>query len=246
MIFFTQRPEFFKYLVGYYKFDGNVRDSANAASDLNAIPNPAYSAGKLGLGFDFNSTNMSGQALRNNGTKYTFTNGTNDLPFCFSFWMIYRGGSTDFRCIFGRNAIGSSIASPNSEYQLLITTGHKLSLSKYSMGMLANNATITTVESVPLDTLIHVVLTDDALGNTLIYFNGIQKATVGASMGSGFARFTTGAEARQGFGNSLGVPTPSSRVFYGLLDDFAIFKNYILKPDDIAWIYNSGNGKELK
>lgn len=234
------------HLVGYYKFNDNLNDSAPSPVNLTTIPSPQYSAAKLGNGFDFNSTNIQNQVLKTSTAgKYAFTNGTNDLPFSLSFWMNYRGGGGgSFRHIFGRNKYGGSDNSTNAEYRITIEKSGRLSVVKFSQGNASNSIAITTTATIATNTFLHIVITDDAAGNTLIYINGILQTTTISNNGSGFVRFgTTGAS--EGFGNSPGV-ADSRYWFNGILDDFAIFKGYALTQDDINYIYNSGNGKELK
>lgn len=242
-LFLNGRRKLIHYLVGYYKFNGNLLDSANNPSNLVSIPNPMYINAKLGLGFDFNSTSINGQALRTSGTKYRFTDGTNDLPFSLSFWMVYRGGGSSFRHIFGRNNYGSSIGETTAEYRIAIETG-RLSVVKFSLGNRNNSIGIFTTAIIPTDTMMHITITDNALGSTLIYINGVLQTTTSMNNGTGFDKFGI-VSANEGFGNGLGTAN-NNFVFYGILDDFAIFKGYTLTKDDIDWIYNAGNGRELR
>lgn len=234
-----------KYLVGYYKFNDNLNDSAPSPVNLTTIPSPQYSAAKLGNGFDFNSTNIKNQVLgTSTAGKYAFTNGTNDFAFSLSFWMNYRGvGGGSFNHIFGRNKYGSSDGTTNAEYRISIETSGKLSVVKFSQGNVSNSIGIITTATIATNTFIHVAITDDAAGNTFIYINGILQTTTISNNGSGFVRFGL-TSANEGFGNVPGIP--GSRWFNGILDDFAIFKGYALTQDDINFIYNSGNGKQLK
>ena len=234
------------HLVGYYKFNDNLNDSAPSPVNLTTSTSLQYSAAKLGNGFDFNSTNIQNQVLiTSTSGKYAFTNRTNDLPFSLSFWMNYRGGGgSSFRHIFGRNKYGSSDGATNAEYRIAIESSGRLSVVKFSQGNQSNSIGIATTATIATNTFVHVAITDDAAGNTFIYINGVLQTTTISNNGAGFVRFgLTGAN--EGFGNTPGV-ADSRYWFNGILDDFAIFKGIALTQDDINYIYNSGKGKELK
>lgn len=243
-LFFTQN-KLLKYLVGYYKFDNNLKDSATSPINLVMSSGTAqYSPAKIGNGFDFNTNTVRTAVLRPSPAgKYTFSNGTSDVPFSFSFWMNYRGqGGTSFNHIFGKNSYGST--GVGYEYRIAIENSGVLSVIKFSLGVQANSRGIATTTAIPTNTFVHVAITDDALGNTLIYVNGVLQTTTISNNGSGFVRFSN-TSALEGFGNLPGVAAVGN-WFNGILDEFSIFKGYALTQDDINFIYNSGNGKELK
>lgn len=229
-------------LWGYYKFS-DLNDSTINPANLSGSGTYSFVAGKLGNAVEF----ISNSALRIfSGNKYSFSDGTNDIPFSFSCWIYYKGGGgSGNRHIFGRNMSGGGSASTNSEYQFYIErTTAKLCFIKYSLGNNLNYKIILSTSVLTANTWYHIAYTDDAMGNEKFYINSVLSTVTKVNGGTGYIKMSI-TSSNEGFGNSLGIVS-SLYAFYGILDDFSIFKNKVLSQKDVEWIYNGGVGRQLK
>lgn len=244
-LFFQQgklRSQFLKYLIGYYPFS-DLNDYATNPANLGGVFTD-FTDGKLGNSVEFLNTGAA--ILRtHSGAKYSFSNGTSDVAFSLSFWIYYKGGGSGDRYIFGRNAFGSSVSNGNAEYRFLISpTTSKLAMLKHSLGSASNAIALDSISVLPINQWTHLVYTDDGLGNEKMYINGVSETPTKRNIGSGYVRMTTGNQAREAFGNAGGTALTTTR-FLGMLDDFGIFKEYVLTEKDVDFIYNNGVGRTL-
>lgn len=231
-------------LVGYYKFNDDYNDliepkvnlsASNISLDVGKLNSAAYSSG------------VTANILRNTGSekeKYSMTNGTSDVDYSFSLWIYATATGSNYGCIFAKGAENSSASGDNAEYAFYLLKNNTLQMSLFSNGTTTNGMTKKTTATLPLNEWVHLVITNS--GSTFkIYFNGVSQTVVSANIGSGFVKFKSQPFAAFGLFSSIGVSV-AARTLYGKIDDFAIFKNYALTQKDIDWIYNSGNGRQLK
>jgi len=239
-------------LQGYYKFNENLSVAKNYASSGGTIGakagNPIYQVGKLGMGCNFNDQ-QTGYRSPNGHLHYNFDSGdgTTILPFSISFWMNLaseRPVNDTQGMVFG--LIGRTGGAKDQWYVQYPTTVSNVVYEKLRFvkvdGGLGKTRIITATVTLPLDEWLFVSITDSGTGHEKIYINGQEVPTDISD--NGYVTFLSGTPYGAAI-SMLSAANYAGFFFPGALDDIAIFKDYILSPDDIGWLYNNGNGNEL-
>lgn len=229
----------FPSLIGKYRFDGDYNDDFSPKSNLDngGITGFSFMSGKYGQALYRDNTMGTGTRLSiTNIDKYSFTNGVNDLPYSISLWVKIIGVGTSYGVLVGKNAIGLGNQNNNAEYLLALTTANRLYFQKWSEGNTANWDRFTTVNILPKNEWLHIIVTDDSLGNVKIYINGALQASTKTTQGTGFIKYSKTTDSR--FGIFSSPAANAITYFYGWMEDLLVF-NKELNTDEILKIYNS-------
>jgi len=226
---------FLEGLVAYYAFENNANDSLGVHN--GTLVSAFYSSGKNGLCVNF--FNDFGARYINvaDNDDFSFTNGTNDLPFSFSCWVNF----TEFSSIanFIINKRGNTSGSDEWQMTYSVSTG-RLAFVKISL-INSSNQQVRTDFTPSLNQWHHIVVTDGGTGNVAdfkMYVNGILQTT---KINNSYVRMPNGTSpVRMG---QASWNTDTTLKHRGLLDEFAIWKNRELTATEVAELYNAGAGK---
>jgi hypothetical protein len=224
-------------LVAYYSFENNAND-IHSTKNGTLIGTPTFSSGKNNLGIDFgNNADDNGVEIADNN-DFTFTNGTNDLPFTISFWVRLSGYGPILSMFIGKRNSGVG----NAEYQLAYAT----SVERFSFVLFNHNTTgligPRSDFKPNLNQWYHVVLTynGSALVSGLKMYidNNLQMAST--TSGTYTKMINSNTIVRIG---SSGFESPANAKHRGMIDEVAIWKDRELTGAEVAQLYNAGAGK---
>lgn len=215
-------------IVAYYKFDSNLIDSVNA-NNGTVVGTISYVTGKIGTAMQ--KTTGGGVSIPQS-TNLDFSNSTNDLKFSCSFW--FWKDDAQVRAVFnkrGGTALTDqymiNINSSTIEVYLYSSSTSAYLCRTYNSGMINN-------------TFHHIVVTYDGSGissGIKIYFNGVERVTVDASVGS-YTKMPIASQAALIGRLYNGTVTGGTMR----LDEFGIWKNRELNHMEVSKLYNSGAG----
>ncbi len=230
-------------LVGYYKFDANGNDFSGVGNNGTIAGTPSYSAGKVGNAINLGNNTSFNHINFVDYNDFSFTNGTNDLPFTISIWV----NATSFTSSFGNWIFNKRGDSTNMEYQLFIEPSGRLIFEKYSLGSFASGtqSIVSTIGTITTNTWYNIIITDSGSGNIndcKIYLNGSLLSVTRVTTGVYVRMTNTTSNARAGqaawaINQSQGVGTKHR----GLLDEFYIWKNRELTATEALDVYTKGN-----
>lgn len=222
-------------IVASYSLDGNSSDNKNANNGTDTAITYSSGNGKINQGAGFNGS-TSRIDIANN-TNFNFTNGTTDLPFTIDLWFNSSSISTNQMII---NKRGNTVVT--DEWQVLLFSGniYITLFSSSASGYMEVNTNLFTFSS---NTWYHLAITYSGSGTTAgikIYVNGTSQS---------LANTTVGTYTRMPIGSSIvRLGTPSWDLTFlqytGKLDIIRMFKNYTADSSDVAYLYNSGNGRQ--
>lgn len=209
-------------LVFYFSLEetsGTLVDAAGS-NDATAYGNPTYAqTGAVGncLSFDGDGDYL---AMTEVADLRIY-----DQDVSFSFWVYLSSAPAagTYYGVFG--------GETNSLGVVLFSTTAALRLWAVAMGGPSGGPNISTGEWV------HIVVTFDnseTTNNVNYYVNG-DLTTVSIDLNPASDRATL----------YIGSTTTTTNLFNGLLDETAMWKGRILSSDDVAWLYNSGNGRQF-
>ena len=216
-------------LVASYRLDeeSGVRyDRSNNGRHLTDNNTVSSISGKVGVAADFTESNSEYLSLAN-ASLGDISPGSSD--FTISFWIYFKeSGFT------GQQFIGGvwKPSGSHREWLFLLDTSQKIGF--YTS---ANGSAETTIKTGELShsTWYHILVTHDNSG-------GSRKLYVDNSAISNDSNVTI----NQGNGDfQLGNTEGSSDYVNGYLDEFNMWSK-VLTTDDIANLYNSGNGKHVR
>jgi len=218
-------------LVAYYTLNGNSNDSINSHNGVDT--SVTYTTGKNGLGASFNGT--SSKIIVPNNLDFTPTNGTNDVPMSWSFWVNF--SSIDFMQLMTRRTTNSV-----SEWQISISNSGILQFKIFSQNSISNYLAFNTFDSIsPVSTWTQITITYNGNGlssGMKLYKNGTE--TLKAPFLVGTYVKCTNIGSNTAFGAAEWF---SGNYFNGILDEVAIWKNRELTSLEVSELYNSGAGK---
>ena len=231
-------------LVGYYNFNANALDFSGVGNNGTIAGTPTYSAGKVGNAINLGNNTAFNHANFIDYNDFSFTNGTNDVPFTISIWI----NATSFASTFGNWIFNKRGDTTNQEYQLYIESSGRLVFQKFSLGAGASgiqDISSTTVALIATNTWYNIIITDSGSGNIndcKIYLNGSLLAVTRTTTGT-YVRMINGtANARAG--NAAWATTQAqgaSTKHRGLLDEFYIWKGREMTATEALDIYTKGN-----
>lgn len=229
-----------KDLVAYFKFENNVVDSTGLLPSATGT-GIDFVSGKVGQAVRFDA-NLDRIDIPDTDLLSFTTGGGNDVPFSISFWYYTTALNTGGNWFINKR----TNVSGGDEWQILLFTDGKLYLQKFDRftnGFVQSTATSSTFNT--LNTWFHVVVTYDgskSLTSSKIYVNGSLATTSTTNIGGAYSGMNNGgAICRMGLNSwDLLSPTFGHR---GYMDELAIWKNRLLTPSDVSYLYNLGNGR---
>jgi hypothetical protein len=225
-------------LVAYWTWDNTYTDSVNSISELSSS-GISFTTGKNNQGIE--TTTNTGILVYSDSDNFSFTDGVNDLPFTFSFWVYPTSISLS-----GNWIINKRQTTTQAEYQVVINSGvdaGKISITISNPNINANSMGVLTNNAISLNQWTHIVCTYNGSkkqSGLKIYINGSLQATTNYNTGT-YTGMVNGT-ANLGFCNGIWAPASSLR-HSGALDEFAIWKKRRLRAPEILELYNAGAGK---
>lgn len=223
------------YLTAYWTADNIATDVYvnNLGGSLQF--GAGYSAGKNNECFDFNLTSDDrNSVLVPYNPLLTPTNGVNDVPFTWRFWVKFDGLNTT------NNFLLDKYTSGRREY-LFIMRGSSVNLEFWKSSYGGNNRVETLANFTPnLNQWYHFAVTSD--GNKFgekIYVNGIDITSSQIEVGT-YVRMQDMVEDLA-FGTFKS--NPNNRKHLGQMDEIAWFNGYEMTPSEVLTDYNLGIGK---
>jgi hypothetical protein len=231
--------DFLTDLVAYYAFQNNVNDSLGVHNGTE-IGSPTYTTGINGQGIDFGNDATLRYVDVADSDDFSFTDGTNDLPFSISLWVNFSSFSSTGNWLISKRD-NSSI---RSEWQFIrLSSNNAIRLNLYSGGAQTN---VILVESNSFSTTgswAHLVATYNGSGNQSglnLYINGSLNVASRTQTGTYVGMNNTASVVTIGQAKFSVVNTLKHR---GLLDEIAVWKNRELTSTEVTQLYNAGAGK---
>jgi hypothetical protein len=223
-------------LVAYYAFESNANDS-HGGKNGTLFGTPTFTTGINGNAINFgNNTNLNSLTVADND-DFSFTNGTNDLPFSFSCWVNFTAFSTTANFIVNKR--GGSSGSDEWQFTYSPAT-ERLSFVKFSL-INTSNQQVRSDFKPNLNQWYHIVITDSGTGNVAdmrMYIDNVLQTT---KLNTTYVRMPNATSlVRMGLANFNLIEALKHR---GLLDELAIWKNRELNATEVAELYNAGAGK---
>jgi hypothetical protein len=223
-------------LVAYYAFENNAND-IHSTNNGTLIGSPTFPSGKNNLGINFGNNNDVNKVSVADTNDFSFTNGTNDLPFSISLWMRFDAFSSG-----GNGLLAKRLPNvPANEWDILRASGDgRIYFELFSMG--GGQYLVSSFAYSTLNTWAHLVCTYDGLGlnsSLKMYLNGTsQSVTI---LRDGYTRMTnTTAPVTMGMWEFFNNQSGKHR---GMIDEVAIWKDRELTGAEITQLYNAGAGK---
>ena len=229
-------PVYTDNLVASYSFDTDFSDYTGN-NDLTVFGNATagVAGGKVSDCAELDGN--SDYTIAADSDDFSFTNGTNDLPFSISVWAnfdtVAQGGG-GYTVVLSKRVGGS-----NLEYQFGFTS-NLCFMNIFSQG--GTNSISTHVSYTPATggtTWAHFTFTyngNELFSGNKTYINGIEQTLINGSSGTYLGMTNTGSPITIGSGYN-----PSNLEFDGKLDEFHIWKNRELTSAEVLDIYNTEN-----
>lgn len=218
-------------LVASYNFESGAGDyTKNNTLSVTGDINFGVTGGVVDRCADFYSANNS---LYKNSNDFSFTNGTNDLPFSVSFWVNFDSFDTNNGSfLFAKRTSSTS----TQEYQAVLSSTNNLTITLFDN---LNTISVYTPVVFNLNTWYNIAFTYDGsstFNGLNIYINGIEQSVIDNSSGN-YGNMSFG---NQDFaiGNSIWSP---SRNIDGKVDEFHVWKDRELSDAEVLEIYNTEN-----
>lgn len=229
-----------KRLVAYYSFNNNNANDSLGNHNGTVVGTPTFVSGKVGNAIDFVNNDSLNNITIPDSNDFSFTDGTNDLPFSMSFWVNITANSSVGNVIISKRGT----VAGNSEWQFTIfNISGFLQFTKIDKTNLSIQQNARHNTTLSLSTWYHFVITDNGtktFSGMKIYINGVSVSLIDNSVGgtyTGMGNSTvalTLGNATQGFATTI--------KHRGLIDEVAIWKNRELTAAEVTQIYNSGIG----
>lgn len=219
-------------LVAYYKLDSNSNDSLGLHNgvDTGSI---VYNAGKV------NNAGNYGVGFRSTITTHTdfnfTTGGGNDVPFSIACWC----NPSDI----GQGFIFSKFGATGTDNEW--TIGYHDQKFRIILSNPSASAYIAVVSTsnYPISNWYNFIVTYNGsklFSGLKIYINGSLISVTNISAGSYTGM--TASTLNPTIGNRSAAFI-ANEEFDGKIDELAVWKNRVLSPTDVAYLYNSGNGR---
>lgn len=223
-------------LIAYYKLDNDAVD-ASGLSPTGTTTGVDYVTGIQGNAARFDAG--TDRIDVSDSDNFSFTNGTNDLPFSISMWVYFTAFNT------GNNYLINKRGTTTDCEWLLATesASGNLVFQKFSQGV--NTVTQSIRSVVPsLSSWNFIVITDDGSGTVSgmnIYVNGTLRSKTNISVGT-YVRMNNGASITRIGLNSYSI-TDATRAHQGYINNIGVWKNRVLTASEIRYLYNTGTGR---
>lgn len=229
-------------IVGYYKFDSNPDDFSGLGYNGTTVGTPTYVAGKVSNSIDFNAS-LGNYINISDNSDFSFTNGSNDLPFSISMWVNF----SSFASI-GNWLINKRDATSGGDEWQLSFGDSRLTFAKFNHN---NNGIFQLIRSslnpFVINTWYHICYTDNGsglVGSGKLYINGVLNVNINANTGS-YVRMNNGTSLTR-IGQAS-FQLSGNYHHYGKIDELGIWKNRELTPSEVLELYNRGNvGETIK
>jgi hypothetical protein len=209
---------------------GVTPDSSGKGNHATVI-GATIAAGKVGNCLSFDGINDYGEVADN--ADFSFTDGTNDLPFTIAFWV-------KFNSITNRQWLMSkrdTTISGANEWQITLYDG--INGNKFSCYLWKNDSSAyigkEMQSNLTANIWYHCAVTYDgskSVNGIKLYLNSILQATNSKTLGSYTGMSNT--NSRISFGYLRNV---ANTFFGGLIDEMLVCKNYEAPESDIKRIY---------
>ena len=218
-------------LVAYYPLNSDANDYKGTN---NGTPtNITYGSGKVGNSAVFNGS--TSKIIIPNNIDFTPTNGTNDVPMSWSFW-VNKNVNASFMQLISRRQTNGQI-----EYLIFIDSSNQITVSIFSSN--STSISIKKVSNIAINNSVwnNVVITYDGTGDyngIKIYINSVLTDfnTGTGNSGTYVKCNNNGSNLALGIGEWFG-----GNVLDGKLDEVAIWKNRELTSTEVLEAYNLGN-----
>ena len=229
---------FLEGLVAYYPLNSNANDSINGYNGTQ-VGTPTFTSGKVGNAINFGNDTTGRYFDIADNNNFSFTNGTNDVPFTISLWVNFSG----FGAI-GNWFINKRGATIGTDEWQFIYYQNRLQFNKFQF----NNNSIhqqiaTTTTPFLLNTWYHICYTDSgnaSVGSGKLYINGVTNVAINQNVGGTYTRMNNGTMITRIGHASFGL-LPSNGKHRGSIDELAIWKNRELTATEVLELYNKGN-----
>jgi hypothetical protein len=232
--------DFLTNLVAYYAFQNNVNDSLGVHNGT-AIGSPTYTTGINGQGIDFGNDATLRYVDVADSDDFSFTDGTNDLPFSISLWVNFSSFSSTGNWLINKRQNTTGL----QEWQLYRDSSNNriilglASQSDYNSNRIEiqSNAFTTT------GAWTHIAVTYNGSSNQSglnLYINGSLNINNRSQLGTYVRMNNTTSILRLA---QAGFSINTALKHRGLLDEIAIWKNRELTSTEVTELYNAGTGK---
>jgi len=235
--YITDAVSYLTGLVGYYSFNSNTNDLSGKGYDGTVVGSPTYTTAKVSNGINFaNDVNLNYVDIPDN-SDFSFTNGTNDLPFTLSVWVNITAFSAYGVWIINKRGGTSG----TDEWQLISNASGNLIFYKFQYDSNASYQLITTSITLSTNTWYHIAITDAGTANIndcKIYVDGSLASVTRTTTGT-YTRMNNGTGITR-IGMSAWVTNPDLK-HRGITDELAIWKNRELTATEVLGLYTKGN-----
>jgi len=199
----------------------DVNDGGSEPETLTNSNATVNQTGKISKGYDFNGTTA----------RLTTSNVRTDAVGSYSAW-IYREGDGSFQSLYSSCRTNSNVYN----FNIAITSDNKFALFVRENTVLCY---ITTTNTIAQNTWVHLAVTSDG-STSKLYINGVEESVIvvsGSNNGSWLGDVTSRVNTNIGRTERQDI----TDYFDGLMEDVRLY-DYPLSEQEIATIYNAGNG----
>ena len=224
-------------LVAYYPLNSNANDSINGYNGT-LVGSPTFTSGKVLNAINFGNDATARYFNIADNNDFSFTNGTNDVPFTISLWVNFSSFSSTGNWLISKRA-GLTY---QDEWQFVFGEG-RVGFTKFQFN---NNAIYQIIQSslnpFSLNTWYHICYTDSgnaSVGSGKLYINGVANVAINQNVGGTYKIMNTGPSiTRVG---QFAFNTDTNLKHKGLIDELAIWKNRELTATEVLELYTKGN-----
>jgi len=202
-------------------FGSFISDSGTTPLYLTGVDTGVNPSGKVGISCEFNGTTSH---LKTSSVR-------TDAVGSYSAW-IYREGDGSFQSLYSSCRTNSNTYN----FNIAITTDNKFALFVRENTVLSY---LTTTNTVTQNTWVHLAVTSDGTESKL-YINGVEETVIvvsGSNNGSWLGDVTSRVNTNIGRTERQDI----TDYFDGFMEDIRLY-DYPLSEQEIATIYNAGNG----
>jgi hypothetical protein len=233
-------------LVGYYPFDANADDFSGKGYNGTLVNSPTFVSGKLDNAISFDTSNTLRYVDIADNNDFSFTNGTNDVPFSISFWAMFDAFSSTGSWLVSKRQNDTNL----QEWQVAYSLSGAVRILSVSLAS-GSNLNTNRIDAISNSNIFstgvwyHIALTYDGSANQSglnIYVDGALNVASRAQVGTYVGMTNTASVTTVGQGRFVLNQAIKHR---GKIDDLAIWKNRELTLAEVQFIYNAGSGRKI-